>query len=102
LYPVFFDELFLENAEVRIALPPAMTLKQVPKGKKVEGPGLAADFEYELQREATNQVLVLRQTLRVSQREIPAADFPALKLFAENLAREEASAVTLVPSVLMN
>jgi len=98
LYPVFFEELFQENAEVRIALPPGMTLKQVPKGRKIEGPGLTADFEYELAREESNQVLLLRQTLRVSQREIPAADFPALKLFAENLAREEASAVTLVPS----
>jgi uncharacterized protein DUF3857/transglutaminase superfamily protein len=98
LYPVFFDELFLEDAEVRIALPPGMTLKQVPKGSKVEGPGLTANFEYELKREESSQVLFLRQTLRVSQRELPASDFPALKQFAENLAREEASAVTMVPS----
>jgi uncharacterized protein DUF3857/transglutaminase superfamily protein len=98
LYPVFFEELFQESAEVRIALPPGMTLKQVPKGRKIEGPGLTADFEYELAREETNQVLLLRQTLRVSQRQIPASDFPAVKQFAENLAREEASAVTLVPA----
>ncbi|MCI0409983.1 MAG: hypothetical protein L0191_15735, partial [Acidobacteria bacterium] len=98
LYPVFFEELFQESTEVRIALPPGMTLKQVPKGRKIEGPGLTADFEYELAREETNQVLLLRQSLRVSQRELPASDFPAVKEFAENLAREEASAVTLVPS----
>ena len=98
IHPVFFDELFLEKAEVRIALPPGMTLKQIPKDKKLEGPGLTADFGYQLVREETTQVLILSQTLRVSQRELPVSDFPAVRQFAENLAREEASAVTLIPS----
>jgi transglutaminase-like putative cysteine protease len=97
-YPFFFDELYADAAEVRIALPTGKTVKQVPARKTVEGPGLSASFEYDLETTGPDHVLVLKRSLRVGQREIPAAEYPSVKKFVETLGREESTAVTLIPA----
>jgi transglutaminase-like putative cysteine protease len=97
-YPFFFDELYSDMAEVRIALPTGKTVKQLPAAKVVEGPGLAAKFEYALETAGPDHLLVLKRSLRVGQREIPAAEYPGVKKFAETLGREEATALTLIPA----
>ncbi|PYQ12997.1 MAG: hypothetical protein DMH00_05105 [Acidobacteria bacterium] len=55
-------------------------------------PSVARHYEQprELVRDGASLVLVVRRTLRVSRREVPAVDFPALKQFLDSLAREEA------------
>jgi len=94
---IFFPYLFSDTSEVRVQLPPGRTLKKVPADRRIEGPGLLATTNYEMVREEDRDVLVVRRSVSVSRREIPVADYPALRNFLAALAQEDAGAVTLVP-----
>ncbi|HKQ96740.1 MAG TPA: DUF3857 domain-containing transglutaminase family protein, partial [Candidatus Polarisedimenticolia bacterium] len=96
-HPVLFPFLFKETSEVRLTLPAGMTLRKVPAPKDLAGAGLEAETRYETVKEGDRDVLVLRRTVTVGRREIPADDYAALRGFLSALGEEEASAVTLVP-----
>jgi hypothetical protein len=69
----------------------------VPAGKSFEGAGLTAKSDFAVTREEDRNVLVVRRSIMVPRREIPAADYPQLRTFLSSLVEEEAGAVTLVP-----
>ncbi len=94
-HPVFFPYLFNETSEARLRLPVGRTLKKVPADRTIEGPGLAAATHYELEHEQDRDVIVVRRSVKVSRREIPVADYAALRDFIAALAEEESRAVTL-------
>jgi hypothetical protein len=93
--PVFFDYLFAESAEIRLALPPGRTLRRMPSDRQVQGPGLTASTRHELVDEGNRRVLVIRREVAVERREIPVSDYQALRDFLSGVAQEEARAVTL-------
>jgi len=92
---VFFDYLFNETSEVRLLLPPGRSVKKVPAGGAVEGPGLSATTTYAMDRFTDRNVLVVKRSVSVSRREIPAADYSAFRRFVSALTEEEARGVTL-------
>jgi len=94
--PVFFPFLFSETSEVRLRLPEGRTLLKTPAGRKSDGPGLQSETSYEVLRDAEGETLVVKRSLAVSRRDIPAADFPRVLEFFSGLAREDAGAVNLV------
>ena len=94
--PVFFPYLFSETSEVRMRLPDGRTLARTPSGRKSDGPGLQSETSYEILRDAEGETLVVKRSLAVSRRDIPAADFPRVLEFFSGLAREDAGAVSLV------
>jgi transglutaminase-like putative cysteine protease len=96
-HPVFFDYLFSETSEVRLSLPAGQSLKKLPAGRVLEGPGLKSTSSYEIVGEGGRQVLVVKRSLTVSRREIPAAEYGALREFLGAVAEEESRAVTLQP-----
>jgi hypothetical protein len=98
LHPVFFPFLIDEEVEIRLTLPRGRTFRKMPPDRKLDGPGVAATTRFEMSREGDRQVLVVHRTLVVSRREIPIADYPALRKFVSSLAEEEAYASTLVPA----
>jgi hypothetical protein len=93
--PVFFHFLFSETSEIRLRLPAGRTIAKVPADRKSEVPGLESATAYEVLREAEGETLVLKRTLKISRREFPPADYPALKDFFSALAREDAGALAL-------
>jgi len=93
--PIFFPYLFSDTSEIRLRLPPGRTLARVPSDRKSEGPGLLSTTSYELLRDAEGETMVVKRDLTISRREIPPADYPALRDFFSALAREDAGAVTL-------
>jgi transglutaminase-like putative cysteine protease len=95
--PVFFPFLFKDVLESRLRLPPGRTVRKLPEGRRIEGPGLLAESHYELVREEGRNVLIVTRALTVSRREIPPAEYPALRSFVAALAEEEARGVTLQP-----
>jgi uncharacterized protein DUF3857/transglutaminase superfamily protein len=94
-HPVFFPYLFNETSEARLRLPVGRVLKKIPADRTIEGPGLTASSRYELAREQDRDVLVVRRTVTISRREIPVADYGALRNFISTLIEEESKAVTL-------
>ncbi len=94
--PIFFEYLFTDTSEIRLTLPPGRTLAKVPAGRKSEGPGLLSTTTYEILREGEGETLVVKRDFTISRREIPPADYPALRDFFSALAREDAGAVALV------
>lgn len=96
--PVFFDHLFSEDIEVRLTLPPAKAIRKLPADRELKGPGLLASTRHEVVKEGNRQVLVIRRRLAVDRREIPVADYQALREFMSAVAQEEARAVTLDPA----
>jgi hypothetical protein len=95
-FPAFFPALFAETSEVQLHLPPGHTVARMPADRKSEGPGLEAATSYAMVRDEGGETLVVKRSLTVSRREIPPADYPALKEFFSGLAREDAGAVGLV------
>lgn len=96
---VFLEYPTLESSAVRITLPPGRTLKKVPENKERSGAGLTAATRYALTTANGRAVLEVRRDVKVSVRDIPAADYPALQAVLRGLAEDEAAAVTLVPSL---
>jgi transglutaminase-like putative cysteine protease len=94
-YPVFFDYLFTETSEVRLRLPAGKALKKLPSDRDATGAGLSAQTRHEIIRDGLYQTLVIRRTATVTRREIPVAEYPALREFLSGLAQEEAKAVSL-------
>ncbi len=76
-----------------------VTLKKIPEGLTLEGPGVKSTTEYELLREGGRNVLVVRRSLVLSRREIPTEEYGEMYAFVAALAREEATAVTLKPEI---
>jgi hypothetical protein len=95
-FPAFFETLYTDTSEVQIRLPPGRTVAKMPANRESECPGLKASTTYALTKDAEGSTLVVKRSLTVSRREIPAADYPALKEFCSGLAREDAGAVSLV------
>ncbi len=96
-HPVFFDYLFSETSEVRVYLPPGRGLKKLPAGLSLEGPGLRSTSSYGMVSEGGQKVLVVKRSLTVSRREIPAGEYSALREFLGAVTEEESRAVTLQP-----
>ncbi len=94
-YPVFFDYLFTETSEVRLRLPAGKTLKKIPVDRKATGAGLAVQTRHEIVQDGSYQTLVIHRTATVTRREIPVAEYPALREFLSGLTQEEAKAVAL-------
>lgn len=97
-YPVFFDYLFTETSEVRLRLPPGRSLKKVPADRNATGAGLAVQTRHLVERDGSYQTLVIQRTATVTRREIPVAEYPALREFLSGLNQEEAKAVALEAS----
>jgi hypothetical protein len=93
--PVFFPYLFSTTSETRLRLPAGRTVRKVPADREVAGPGLTASTHYELARDGDLQLLVVKRSVKVSRREIPVSDYPALRDFLSGLTQEESKAVTL-------
>jgi transglutaminase-like putative cysteine protease len=96
-HPIFFNNLFSDSVETRLTLPVGRTVRRLPVERKLEGAGLTASTRYELARDGERNVLVVRRSVSVGRREIPAAEYPALRTFLLALAEEEAGALTLQP-----
>ena len=97
-FPVFFAFLSNETSEVRLTLPAGRGLKKLPADRTLDGPGVASRTHYEAARDGDRNVLVVRRSVTVSQREISPTDYPKLRTFLAALGEEEAGAVTLVPA----
>jgi transglutaminase-like putative cysteine protease len=98
LHPVFFDYLWNEESEIRLALPPGRTLKKVPGGGAVEGGGVTVSTSYETTTENGRTVLVVKRIVSVNKREVPVAEYPALRKALSSVSEEESRAVTLLPA----
>ena len=96
-HPFFFDYLTNDSIETRLLLPAGRTLRKIPAERRLEGAGLTASTRYELAREGDRNVLVVRRSVSVGRRQIPASEYPALRTFLMALAEEEAGAITLQP-----
>jgi transglutaminase-like putative cysteine protease len=96
-HPIFFEFLRSETSEVRLQLPPGRTLKSVPAPAKREGPGLRASTSYELLDGPEGRTLKVLRSVEVTRREIPASEYAAVREFLSALAKEDATAVTLIP-----
>ena len=96
VHPILFGYLHDEVSEVRLALPRGRTLRKVPADRNSDGPGLSAATHYELAQDGDHKVLVVKRSVTVSKREIPASDYPLLRTFLSGLVEEEANAVTLI------
>jgi len=94
-HPIFFENLFRETSEVRLYLPPGKHIKRLPEGGTLEGPGLSASTSYEVKSGGGHDILVVKRSVTFSKREIPAADYAALKHSLAALLEEESRAVTL-------
>jgi transglutaminase-like putative cysteine protease len=93
--PVFFEHLFSEEIEIRLTLPPGRALRKIPADRESRGPGVSIRTRHEIARESGRQVLVIKRSVAVERREIPVADYQALREFLSAVAQEEARAVTL-------
>lgn len=94
-HPFFFNYLHSDTVETRLTLPVGRTVRKLPAERKLDGPGLTAGTRYELAREGDRSVLIVRRSVSVGRREIPASEYPALRSFLIALAEEEAGAITL-------
>ncbi len=97
LHPVFFDYLWNEESEIHLALPPGRTLKKIPAGGTVEGGGVTVSTSYETTTQNGRNVLVVKRLVSVSKREVPVAEYPALRKALSSVSEEESRAVTLLP-----
>lgn len=95
--PVFFDYLYTETAEIHLTMPPSRSLRRTPADRDLSGPGLSASTRHEVLTVGGRQVLVIRRSVSVERREIPVADYQALREFLSAVAQEEARAVLLDP-----
>ncbi len=94
-HPIFLENLSRETSEVRLYLPPGKHIKKLPEGRNLEGPGFSASTTYEVKGERGRDVLVVKRSMTFSKREIPVADYSALKQSLAALLEEESRAVTL-------
>jgi len=72
--PILFSSLSSNTSEVRLQLPAGRTLKKVPADRTLNGPGVSATSQFQLVKEQDRQVLVVKRSLTLSRREIPATD----------------------------
>lgn len=93
--PVFFDYPYSVTSETRLRLPVGRTLRKTPADREVTGPGLTASTKHVLVREGDYFFLVVKRAVTVSRREIPVAEYQALREFLSGLSQEESKAVTL-------
>ena len=94
-HPIFFENLRRETSEVRLYLPPGKHIKKLPEGRTLEGPGVSASTSYQVKQESGRDILVVKRSITFAKREIPAADYSALKQSLTALMEEESRAVTL-------
>ncbi len=94
-HPIFFENLSSETSEVRLYLPPGRHIKKLPEGRNLEAPGFAASSSYEVKGDKGRDILVVKRSITFSKREIPVADYAALKQSLSVLLEEESRAVTL-------
>jgi len=97
LHPVFFDYLWNEESEVRLALPPGRSLKKIPAGGTIEGGGVTVTTAYETTAQNGRSVLVVKRVVSVNKREVPVGEYPALRKALSSVSEEESRAVTLMP-----
>ncbi|MGH9797554.1 MAG: DUF3857 domain-containing transglutaminase family protein [Candidatus Polarisedimenticolia bacterium] len=98
-YPVFFEYLFSDRAEIHLSLPPGRRLRRTPADHDHKGPGLSASTKHEVTTEGGRQILVVRRSVSVDRREIPVAEYQALRDFLSAVQQEEARAVTLEAAI---
>jgi transglutaminase-like putative cysteine protease len=96
IHPLYLDYPRQENSEVHLALPSGRTIKKMPADRERSGAGLSAVSRYALRQEGDHNVLEVRRSVSIGRREVPPADFPALRNVLGSLAEEDAAAVTLV------
>jgi len=94
-HPIFFENLSSETSEVRLYLPPGRHIKKLPEGRTIEAPGFSASSSYEMKGDKGRDILVVKRSITFSKREIPVADYAALKQSLSALLEEESRAVTL-------
>jgi len=94
-YPIFFENLSSEISEVGLYLHPEKHIKKLPEGRKLEAPGFSASSSYEVRVDKGRDMLVVKRSITFSKREIPVADYSALKQSLSALLEEESRAVTL-------
>ena len=94
-HPIFLHNLSRESSEVRLYLPPGRHTKNLPAARTLEGPGVSASASYEVKKEGERDILVVKRSITFAKREIPAADYSALKQSLAALVEEESRAVTL-------
>lgn len=93
--PLLFQNLFSDTSEVRLHLPSSRRLRKLPADRTLTGPGISAVTHFELVQDQDHQDLLVKRSVTVSRREIPAEEYPALRTFVSSLAEEEANALTL-------
>jgi transglutaminase-like putative cysteine protease len=94
-HPIFFENLSRETSDVRLYLPAGKHIKKLPEGRNLEGPGFSASTSYEVKSDKGRDVLLVKRSITFSKREIPVADYTALKQSLAALMEEESRAVTL-------
>jgi hypothetical protein len=94
-HPIFFENLSSETSEVRLYLPPGRHIKKLPEGRTLAAPGFSGSSSYEVKTDGGRDVLVVKRSITFSKREIPVADYAALKQSLAALLEEESRAVTL-------
>src|SRR5206468_12633759 len=93
--PMLCEKLLPETSEVRLYLPPGMHIEKLTDGRTLEGPGVSASASYEVKKEGERDILIVKRSLTFAKREIPAADYLALKQSLAALMEDESRAVTL-------
>ena len=94
-HPIFIENLSSETSEVRLYLPPGKHIKKLPEGRTLAAPGFSGSSSYEVKSDRGRDILVVKRSITFSKREIPVADYAALKQSLAALLEEESRAVTL-------
>ncbi|HYS04328.1 MAG TPA: DUF3857 domain-containing protein [Candidatus Dormibacteraeota bacterium] len=94
-HPIFFENLSSETSEVRLYLPPGKHVRKLPEGRNLTAPGFSAASSYEVKGDNGRDMLLVKRSITFSKREIPVADYSALKQSLSALLEEESRAVTL-------
>jgi len=94
-HSIFFENLSSETSEVRLYLPRGKHIKKLPEGRSFEAPGFSATSSYEVKGDRGRDILVVKRSVTFSKREIPVADYSALKQSLSAVLEEESRAVTL-------
>ncbi|HYV19716.1 MAG TPA: DUF3857 and transglutaminase domain-containing protein [Verrucomicrobiae bacterium] len=96
VHPLYIDYPRLENSEVHLSLPAGRTIKKMPADREKSGAGVSAVSRYTLRQDGDHGVLEVVRSVSIGRREVPPADFPALRGVLGSLAEEDAAAVTLI------